>query len=379
MQLWKRGENGFDLWTPPRGSVPVALDPEEGWVWTLNGSRTEGFRINAELPGSDENTYAFDLGNAEITQVVASHRHAVVATAAEARLLAIGTGGIKEVGRWLATSVIDRSQGAVVLNEPGMSLRLIDLNGGHVHELPAATVGVESFERIDGELVGVLKLRDERLACVQIHLNGIRILNERGNCVRVNARPQRYIVYADGEHYYARLFTTGWEVHTEQSLGAIRESKIDGNVIQFSIGNKWKPFCMRSTGVHLLPPSNQRVIACTDRHHITLTLSPELRCELWDSNSNQVLIRNPGILQFASTNAQESYYIAYANPLPPAFSSLHDLNRPERYSILTGPYISNSEARNYPREFGLLLMKDGQMVWLGNDSHRDRMPIVNGG
>lgn len=352
---------GADLipWALAPGETLLDLDTRDGWAWSVRGNN-----LSARLSEFDP-----PLNYALVSEpyVAMAYGAYLLVTARDgAVLLKAENARITEVAQWAGASALQRrDNGFAVFTAQSGQMLLMDMENGALIRLPAGLSGIHELKRSGTDyLLKFSSSAEPRILCRLMAADSSYVdLTSTGNCVNYATADQTGL-FEINNRAVKRVFDQG-RIVSEEDVGGLSEYYSD-RLLKTVDNGQYRYFCFGTETLRELtkPSGILDLASCNDRFVIEAVTLGDWRAR--DRITGAVALRTYGYMDFASSLGAEHYVIAgdLSSGNEP-FAGLLDLERPERFSILTDKQIWPDYA-NYDRPSGLMVMKDGREIWLGD-------------
>lgn len=345
----------FRPWPLPVGERMETLDAAVGWIWTSMGQFLIARAGTGGLP------YRFALPSA-VTRASALGGHVVALADRTVYLLRLQGGAIGELARFAdATYSMQRNGFALISQSDGES-QLVDLMMGAVVRLAEPPEKVFDIRRFDTDyFIKYRSAADKRVICRMLAADhSTADLTSTGNCV--NYAPATQVgIFEVNRRAIKRTYRNGTVV-SEEDVGDLGEYYSD-RLLTTSDRGRLRHFCFGSENMDELQslPGVLGIATCNDRYVIEAVTTTEWRVR--DRHTGQVKLRAESYIDFASDWPQEHFVIGVNFFDEKPLFGLLDVERPDRFSLLTGDQMFDGNVP-YERASGLMLMKDDQALWI---------------
>ncbi len=348
-RLYVMSGTSFTEWNPPPGETLLALDPQQGWIWTYSGTMVHARKIDSA------EDLTFEAGGAPTTMFARAGNALLYADQSPIRL-SIQGGAI--VATPIAPStLLAEKDGLFLLGSDTGASSVLDLDSGSLFDFPA----YESIPALQRASNGVVLARyfpagGDEILCAAISMSGVKILSGSDPCALVEESGYA-IVFRDSE--IVKLVFNNWQLVREENLGELKKNQGRVFVTENAAGLT-RSFCTTDRGLVTLPALAADFAYYDCNHRFASAMAEGKPWQMIEIATGRKVFEIPGWMQFASAHPDEHLIIASAE----REYALMDLDHLEKFSILSDYSLWNYDHGRVDRSKGLLLYKNGQGVWL---------------
>lgn len=337
-------------WPLASDEMLQSLDPGAGWVWTSNAQYL--------LARKNVLDAALSFRIAGPLEQVASYNNKVLLSDGQmGRILQIENGQIVELQALYLSDFYPLDHGFFIGSHEKEFDTLIDLEATRAIRLPNPNAFIRQVLRLgDRYLLKSQELGMGRYICQFMDAQGnVANLHQEGSCL--NYSPSQNLAAIDvAGRIHLRTFSNGGLVRDED-VGR-REDVVGENFIrtQSEVGARYFCFGASEFSELSLPSDAIDIAGCNERFVIEAG-SGEWRVR--ERRTSQIVQRAQAYLAFASQDPMEHFVVGVNG----SKFALFDLNRPERFSLMTDHFIWQPFVP-YDRGSGLIISKGAKHIWL---------------